>query len=313
MCIRDRNGTDLRNYGGQDGIPEARKLGAEILGLSESEVICQDNSSLTLMYLYMLHAYYHGSQGPDTAWNSQGEVKFLAPVPGYDRHFAICEELGISMINVNMLDDGPDMDAVENLVRNDPMIKGMWCVPKYSNPTGCIYSEQVVNRIAALGKISGANFRVIWDNAYGVHDLFDEPQELANVMDFCRRYGTEDNLILTSSTSKITCAGAGISFLGASEKNLHYFRKRLEVMSIGPNKLNQLRHVLFLENIEGVRAHMSKHAKILRPKFDMVQKHLEEGLGEKGMGSWHNPKGGYFISFDSIMGSRKQSGSGVRY
>ena len=296
------NGTDLRNYGGQDGIPEARKLGAEILGLSESEVICQDNSSLTLMYLYMLHAYYHGSQGPDTAWNSQGEVKFLAPVPGYDRHFAICEELGISMINVNMLDDGPDMDAVENLVRNDPMIKGMWCVPKYSNPTGCIYSEQVVDRIAALGKISGPHFRVIWDNAYGVHDLFDNPKELANVMDYCRRHGTEDNLILTASTSKITCAGAGISFLGASEKNLQHFRKHLEVMSIGPNKLNQQRHVLFLKNIEGVRAHMSRHAKILRPKFAMVQKHLEEGLGDKGMGSWHNPEGGYFVSFDSIPG-----------
>ena len=296
------NGTDLRNYGGQDGIPEARKLGAEIMGLSESEVICQDNSSLALMYLYMLHAKYHGSQGPDTAWNNQDEVKFLAPVPGYDRHFAICEELGISMINVNMLNDGPDMDAVENLVRNDPMIKGMWCVPKYSNPTGCIYSEQVVERIAALGKISGPNFRVIWDNAYGVHDLFDNTQELANVMDFCRRHGTEDNLILTSSTSKITCAGAGISFLGASEKNLHHFRKRLEVMTIGPNKLNQQRHVLFLENIEGIRAHMSKHARILRPKFAMVQKHLEEGLGERGMGSWHNPKGGYFFSFDSIPG-----------
>ena len=187
------NGTDLRNYGGQDGIPEARKLGAEILGISESEVICRDNSSLTLMYLYMLHAYYHGSQGPETAWNSQGKVKFLAPVPGYDRHFAICEELGISMINVNMLDDGPDMDTVENLVRNDPMIKGMWCVPKYSNPTGCIYSEQVVDRIATLGKISGPNFRVIWDNAYGVHDLFDNPKELANVMDYCHRHGTEDN------------------------------------------------------------------------------------------------------------------------
>ncbi len=300
--MKSLNGTDLRNYGGQDGIPEARKLGAEIMGLSESEVICRDNSSLSLMYLYMLHAKYHGSQGPDTAWNNQDEVKFLAPVPGYDRHFAICEELGISMINVNMLNDGPDMDTVENLVRNDPMIKGMWCVPKYSNPTGCIYSEQVVERIAALGKISGPNFRVIWDNAYGVHDLFDNTQELANVMDFCRRHGTEDNLILTSSTSKITCAGAGISFLGASEKNLYHFRKRLEVMSIGPNKLNQQRHVLFLEDIEGVRAHMSKHAKILRPKFAMVQKHLEEGLGERGMGSWHNPKGGYFISFDSIPG-----------
>jgi len=300
--MRSLNGTDLRNYGGQYGIPEARKLGAEIMGLSESEVICHDNSSLMLMYLYMLHAYYFGSQGPDTAWNSQGEVKFLAIVPGYDRHFAICEELGIRMINVNILEDGPDMDAVEYLVRNDPMIKGMWCVPKYSNPTGCIYSEEVVDRIAALGKISGPHFRVIWDNAYGVHDLFEKPKELANVMDYCRTHGTEDNLILTASTSKITCAGAGISFLGASDKNLRYFRKRLEVMSIGPNKLNQQRHVLFLKNIAGVRAHMISHAKILRPKFAIVQKRLEEGLSNKGMGSWDNPEGGYFVSFDSIPG-----------
>jgi len=296
------DGIDLRNYGGQDGIPEARKLGAEIMGLSESEVICQDNSSLMLMYLYVLHAYYHGSNGTDSAWNSQGKVKFLAPVPGYDRHFAICEELGISMINVKMLDDGPDMDEVEDLVSKDPMIKGMWCVPKYSNPTGCIYSEHVVERIAALGKISGPNFRVIWDNAYGVHDLFENPKKLANVMDYCRRHGTEDNLILTASTSKITCAGAGISFLGASERNLNHFRKRLKVMSIGPNKLNQQRHLLFLKNIEGVRAHMKRHAMILRPKFAIVQKHLEEGLGDKEMGNWHNPEGGYFVSFDSIPG-----------
>ena len=296
------NGTDLRNYGGIDGIPEARKLGGEMLGLPETEVICQDNSSLALMYLYMLHAFYHGSQGMDTAWAREGEVKFLTPVPGYDRHFGICEELGIRMVNVKMLDDGPDMDAVEDLVRNDKKIKGMWCVPKYSNPTGCIYSDQVVERIAALGKIAGPNFRVMWDNAYVMHDLFENPVKLENVMDFCRKHGTEHNLILTASTSKITCAGAGISFLGTSEKNLKHFRKRLEVMSIGPNKLNQQRHVLFLKNLEGVREHMNKHANILRPKFAMVREHLEEGLGGMGMGSWHNPEGGYFVSFDSIPG-----------
>ena len=296
------NGTDLRNYGGLDGIPAARKLGAEMLGLPESEVISEDHSSLSLMYLYLLHAFYHGSQGPETAWANEGEIRFLAVVPGYDRHFSICEELGIRMINVNMLADGPDMDTVEDLVSKDPGIKGMWCVPKYSNPTGNIYSEEVVERIAALGKIAGPNFRVMWDNAYGVHDLLENSQQLANVMDYCRKYGTDDNLILTASTSKITVAGGGISFLGASRKNLEHFRKRLSVMSIGPNKLNQQRHILFLKNIEGIRTHMRKHAEILRPKFEMVQKHLENGLGGKGMGSWCKPEGGYFVSFDSIPG-----------
>ena len=300
------NGTDLRNYGGLDGIPSARKLGGEMLGLLESEVICGDHSSLSLMYLYMLHAYYHGSQGAETAWAKESEVKFLAIVPGYDRHFTICEELGIRLINVNMLADGPDMDKVEELLSNDPQIKGMWCVPKYSNPTGCVYTEKVVERIAALGKIAGPNFRVMWDNAYGVHDLQENPHELANVMDYCRKYGTEDNLILTASTSKITIAGGGISFFGASGKNLEHFRKRLAVMSIGPNKLNQQRHLLFLKNIEGVRSHMQKHAEILRPKFEMVQKHLESGLAGKAMGSWCKPEGGYFVSFDSNPGLAKE-------
>ena len=300
------NGTDLRNYGGLDGIPSARKLGGEMLGLLESEVICGDHSSLSLMYLYMLHAYYHGSLGAETAWAKESEVKFLAIVPGYDRHFTICEELGIRLINVKMLADGPDMDKVEELLSNDPQIKGMWCVPKYSNPTGCVYADKVVERVAALGKIAGPNFRVMWDNAYGVHDLHENPQELANVMDYCRKYGTEDNLILTASTSKITIAGGGISFLGASGKNLEHFRKRLAVMSIGPNKLNQQRHLLFLKNIEDVRLHMQKHAEILRPKFEMVQKHLESGLAGKGMGSWCKPEGGYFVSFDSNPGLAKE-------
>ena len=300
------NGTDLRNYGGLDGIPAARKLGGEMLGLPESEVICGDHSSLSLMYLYMLHSYYHGSQGEETAWVKENEVKFLAIVPGYDRHFNICEELGIRLINVNMRADGPDMDKVEELLSKDSQIKGMWCVPKYSNPTGCVYADKVVERIAALGKIAGPNFRVMWDNAYGVHDLQENSQELANVMNYCRKYGTEDNIILTASTSKITIAGGGISFLGASGKNLEYFRKRLAVMSIGPNKLNQQRHLLFLKNIEDVRSHMQKHAEILRPKFEIVQKHLESGLAGKAMGSWCKPEGGYFVSFDSNPGLAKE-------
>ena len=304
MILED--GTDLRNYGGLDGIPAARKLGGEMLGLPEAEVICGDHSSLSLMYLYMLHAYYHGSQGADTAWAKESDVKFLAIVPGYDRHFTICEEFGIKLINVDIKDDGPDMDRVEELVSKDPQIKGMWCVPKYSNPTGCVYSDKVVKRIAELGKIAGSNFRVMWDNAYGVHDLRENPQQLANVMDYCRKYETEDNLILTASTSKITVAGGGISFLGASVENLEHFRKRLAVMSIGPNKLNQQRHLIFLKNIEGVRSHMQKHAELLRPKFNMVQKHLEIGLAGKAMGNWCNPEGGYFVSFNSNPGLAKE-------
>jgi len=296
------NNKDLRNYGELGGISAARKLGSEILGISESEVIAGDNSSLTLMYLYVLHAYYHGSLGSKTAWINEGNVKFIAIVPGYDRHFSICEELGIQMINVEIGDEGPRMDVVENLVRKDPKIKGMWCVPKYSNPTGCIYSDEVVERIAALGKIAGPNFRVMWDNAYSVHDLVEKPPELSNVMNYCRKYGTEDNLILTTSTSKITFAGGGISFFGASKNNLDHFRKRLSMMSIGPNKLNQQRHVLFLKNLEGIKDHMLKHAKILRPKFDMVNMHLENELRGKGVGKWSKPKGGYFVSFESLNG-----------
>ncbi len=294
--------SDLRNYGGLDGIKAARILGGEILGIPESEVISADHSSLSLMYLYILHALYHGAQGPETAWINKDDVKFIAVVPGYDRHFSICEALGIQMINVNIKDDGPDMNTVEDLVSKDSSIKGIWCVPKYSNPTGIIYSNEVVERIAALGKIAGPNFRVMWDNAYSVHDIYEPPRELANVMDFCRKYGTEDNLILTTSTSKITFAGGGISFLGASKKNLQYFKNRLSIMSIGPNKLNQQRHILFLKNLKGIKNHMQNHAKILRPKFNLVDSSLEKELSGKNMGKWSKPKGGYFVSFDSIHG-----------
>ena len=300
MAFEDNS--DLRNYGGLDGIKAAKKLGSEILGVHEKEVIAGDHSSLTLMYLYVLHAFYHGVLGPGTAWIKEGDVKFIAVVPGYDRHFSICQELGIQMINVKIKDDGPDMDTIEELVQKDSTIKGIWCVPKYSNPTGIIYSNEVVERIAALGRIAGPNFRVMWDNAYSVHDISETPQQLANVMDFCRKNGTEDNLILTSSTSKITFAGGGISFLGASKRNLEHFNNRLSIMSIGPNKLNQKRHILFLKNLKGINSHMQKHAKILRPKFEMVDLHLENGLRGKNVGKWTKPKGGYFVSFDSLDG-----------
>jgi len=300
--IISEDNSDLRNYGGIDGIKSARKLGSEILGLRESEVISGDHSSLTLMYLYILHALYHGVEGTGTSWINEGKIKFIAVVPGYDRHFSICEELGIELINVEINEDGPDMDKVEDLVKKDSSIKGIWCVPKYSNPTGIIYSNEVVERIAALGKLAGPYFRVMWDNAYSVHDFSENPKKLANVMNYCKNFGTEDNLILTASTSKITFAGGGISFLGASKKNLDNFKKRLSIMSIGPNKLNQKKHTLFLKNLNSLKKLMQEHAKILKPKFDLVNLSLERGLAGKGLGKWFKPEGGYFISFDSLDG-----------
>lgn len=293
------DGTDLRNYGGLDGIPEARKLGAAMLGLHTNEVIAADNASLTLMYLYVLWAYHFGPLGVGTAWRDEGDVKFIALVPGYDRHFSVCEEIGIEMVTAPFAEDGPDMDVVEELVSNDSSIKGMWCVPKYSNPTGHVYSSEVVDRIAALGRMAGPNFRVIWDNAYGTHDLHpDQAPVLSNIMERCRHYGTEDSVVQIASTSKITVAGGGISFIGGSKPNLDVFRKRLSIMTIGPNKLNQQRHVNFLKDFGGLRSHMRRHAEILRPKFAMVQKHLEDGLGGKELATWSDPQGGYFVSVD---------------
>ncbi len=297
------DGTDLRNYGGADGIKEARQLGGDMLGLPAEEVMVGDHTSLTLMYLYLLHAFYHGVQGPDTAWAKEGQVKFICLVPGYDRHFTICEELGIEMIHVRLLEEGPDLDQIEALVQEDPKIKGIWCVPKYSNPTGHIYSSETVKRLAGLGRVAGANFRVMWDNAYGVHDLDENPPELEKIMDHARAQGCEDSIIQVASTSKITFAGGGISFIGASLSNLNHFRKRLSVMTIGPNKLNQRRHMLFLQNLEGVKQLMKKHAKILGPKFKTVEKHLQEGLQGRGMGCWSTPRGGYFVSYDAPPGT----------
>ena len=296
------DGTDVRNYGGLDGLPEARRLGAAWLGVRYEEVIAGGNSSLTLMYLYLLNAWLHGPAGPDTAWRRSGTVRFLCPVPGYDRHFAILEDLGIEMVNVPMRGDGPDMDLVEEHVRADASIRGIWCVPKYSNPGGQVYSDATVDRLAGLAAAAGPHFRILCDNAYAVHDLDDEPPRLANVMDACRRHGTEDSLVLFASTSKVTRAGAGISFMGGSPATLDWFRRRMQVVTIGPDKVNQLRHVRFLRDLDHVRAHMRKHAAILRPKFDLVFRKLSEALDGTGTGSWTTPRGGYFLSFDARPG-----------
>ena len=304
-CLED--GTDVRNYGLLDGIPEAKALGAALLGIRPSEVMVGGNSSLTLMYHYVFSAWLHGVQGPDTAWRKErGPVKFLCIVPGYDRHFTVCESLGIEMITVAMTDDGPDMDQVEGLVREDPFIKGIWCVPKHSNPTGHVYSPVVVDRMAKLGRVAGANFRIMWDNAYAVHDLYDDPPALANIMELARQYGTEDSIIHIGSTSKITHAGAGLGFLGATAANLEHFRRHLSVLTIGPDKINQLRHVRFLKDLDGIRAHMKQHAAIVRPKFEIVQKRLAEALDGTGMGRWTTPKGGYFVSFEALPGLATQ-------
>ena len=301
------SGVDLRNYGGLEGIPAARKLGAELLGLKVEEVIAAGNSSLTLMYQAMAFAVMFGPADGEAAWLSiskqDSKAKFICPVPGYDRHFAICEELGIEMLAVPMNAGGPDMDAVEALVKKDPAIRGMWCVPKYSNPDGCVYSAETVERIAKLGLIAHKSFRVFWDNAYAVHDLADKPPVLANIMDACRKHNTADTVLQFTSTSKITFAGAGLAWMGASERNIKSFLKHLGISTIGADKVNQARHVKFLPDLKAVQAQMQKHAAILKPRFDCVLNKLEKNLGTDGhYGRWGKPQGGYFVSFDTLPG-----------
>jgi len=301
-----RAGEDCRNYGGLDGLAEAKELFCKVLGVSPQETLIGGNASLTLMFQTLAFAHLFGVRGADSAWIKEGVVKFLCPVPGYDRHFSVCEELGIEMIPVAMTDQGPDMDQVEALVKADSAIKGIWCVPRFSNPTGIVYSDDVVDRIAQLGKIAGAHFRVMWDNAYAVHALHREAPELANIMDAARRYGTEDSVIIFGSTSKITFAGAGLAFMGTSEENLKYFKKHLGMVTIGPDKVNQLRHVKFFGDFDGLMTHMDKHAELLKPRFDAVLQHLEDGLKGSDMGGWTVPEGGYFISFDCLPGLAKE-------
>lgn len=305
------DGTDTRNYGGILGIPEARQFAADYLETTPARVMVGGNSSLQLMYQYVQGAYQHGVRGKESAWiheEKDGQrIKFLCPSPGYDRHFAICEYLGIEMIAVSMNEDGPDMDQVEELLRKDPLIKGIWCVPKYANPNGVVYSDAVVERFAQLGKIAGANFRILWDNAYAEHHLVDNPPSLANILALSEKYGTLDNVIVIGSTSKITHAGAGIAFIGTSEDNIKHFADHLGFQTIGPDKTNQLRHMRFIKDMDGLRALMQEHRAILQPKFELVLKHLEKGLAGKtvngeALGNWTRPAGGYFILFDTLPG-----------
>ena len=300
------DGTDTRNYGGLEGLREARQLGADLLGVHEDEVLAGGNTSLTLMYQYLASALHHGPLGQDDAWNTASDpLKFLCIVPGYDRHFTVTSDLGFEAVNVDMRPDGPDMDEVERLVTTDPMIKGIWCVPKYQNPTGHTFSEAVVRRFSRLPEMAGPGFRIIWDNAYAVHDLYDDSIELTNVMDRCREAKTTDGVIIFGSTSKITRAGSGVSFVAASPPNLAQFKKHLGAQTIGPDKVNQLKHVRFLRDLDGIKAHMRRHASIARPKFELVLRHLNADL--KGIATWTRPRGGYFISIDVPRGTAREA------
>ena len=298
------DGTDTRNYGGLTGLPEARNMGAEWLGLPQEEVLVSGNSSLSIMY-QILHVGAHYGFG-NTPWLQQSTPpEFLAVVPGYDRHFAICEKLGIKMVNIPMKADGPDMEMVEAQVRRS-QVKGIWCVPKYSNPTGNIYGAEVVERFARLGNQAASDFRIMWDNAYAIHDHYENASELTNLMELCRLNGTQDSVFLFGSTSKVTLAGAGISFLGGSKANIKHFIEQMAYWTIGPDKVNQLRHTRFLPDFAAAKKHMKQHAEIIRPKFELVLKKLDESLKIKEMGNWISPEGGYFISFDSLPDHAKE-------
>ena len=296
--------TDVRNYGVLEGIPACRALFADIMEVPVENVIAGGSSSLTMMYDTMLRLWIFGAPGYEP-WCRQEKIKWLCPAPGYDRHFAITQQLGIEMIPVPMTETGPDMDMIERLAGEDPAVKGVWCVPKYSNPQGITYSDDTVRRFAAM-KTAAPDFRVFWDNAYIVHHLGEEHDELLNIFPEAEKCGTQDRFLEFCSTSKVTFAGAGVAAMAASLNNIAWTKKIMTVQAISPDKVNQLRHVRYFQNVEGLSDHMKKHAAILRPKFDLVLSLLEEKLGGTGAGSWHTPRGGYFISFDALPGCAKR-------
>lgn len=303
-CISE-NGIDCRNYGVLDGIPECKKLFAEILSVSPENIIVGGSSSLNLMFDFICQCMVSGIGGGEP-WSRQGNVKFICNVPGYDRHFGIAEYFGIEMISVPMTPNGPDVSKIAELVK-DPSVKGMFCVPKYSNPDGVTYSDDVVEALAAL-QPAAKDFRVIWDNAYIVHDLTDTPDTLMNIFEACKKYGTEDYFVEFTSTSKISFPGAGISAIAASKNNIADIKKRMSSQTIGFDKLNQLRHTRYYKNADGIKAHMKKHAAIIAPKFQIVLDALEKEIAPLGIGEWIKPNGGYFISYNTTVGSAKRIG-----
>lgn len=295
------DGTDTRNYGCMEGIPEARQLMADVMGTRPENVIVYGNSSLSIMYDSVSRSYTHGVC-QSTPWCRLDKVKWLCPAPGYDRHFAITQHFGIEMIVIPMTPDGPDMDMVEQYVNNDESVKGIWCVPKYSNPQGYVYSDETVRRFAAL-KPAASDFRIYWDNAYAVHHLYDDNQaELLDIISECEKAGNPDIVYEFASTSKISFAGSGIAALASSSANLEDIKKTMTIQTIGYDKVNQLRHVLYYKDINGIKEHMKKYAEVIRPKFEAALDILEKELSGLGIGSWIKPYGGYFISFDAMAG-----------
>ena len=302
--LRCSVGVDCRNYGVLDGIPEAKELLADMTEVSPDNIIIYGNSSLNVMYDTVARSMTHGVCG-STPWCKLDEVKFLCPVPGYDRHFAITEYFGIKMINIPMTESGPDMDLVEQYVNNDPSVKGIWCVPKYSNPQGITYSDETVLRFARL-KPAAEDFRIYWDNAYGIHHLYEDKQDnLIEILMACKQEGNPDMVFKFCSTSKVSFPGSGVAAIGASKKNIDFIKQQMTIQTIGHDKLNQLRHVRFFKDIHGMVLHMRKHADILRPKFETVLNGLKRELGDLEIGSWMEPRGGYFISFDALPGCAK--------
>ena len=300
--IYSRKGTDVRNYGELAGVDEAKELFGEVLGLPMENIIMGGQSSLALMYDCVIKALVLGVCGGSQPWGQQGQIRFLCPVPGYDRHFRICQEFGIEMINIPMTPEGPDMELVRQFVESDPSVKGIWCVPKYSNPQGYTYSADTVRAFAAL-KPAADDFRIFWDNAYFVHGFREEDDYLENIFDACKKYGSEDMVYEFMSTSKVTFSGAGVAVFAASEGNIKFLLKQIGVQTIGYDKINQLRHVKFLKSPEGLKEHMKKQADYLRPKFECVLAVLDHELSDLGIGTWTRPNGGYFISFDGLPGT----------
>ena len=302
---KSSNGIDCRNYGVLDGIPEAKALFQEMLGVSADEVIVGGNSSLQMMYDTIIRALQLGVLGSEKPWCRYDHVKFLCPAPGYDRHFAICQALGIEMIAVDYKEDGPDMDTIEKLVSEDEEIKGIWCVPMYSNPTGITYSDEVVKRFANL-KPKAKDFRIFWDNAYCVHHLSESHDHLLNIIEECKKAGNPNMVFEFTSTSKISFPGGGLAVVAASKENIDFIKSQMKYQTIGFDKLNQLRHAKYFKNFESIGEHMKHHAAIIRPKFDVVLYMLDKEIEPLGIGKWNKPNGGYFISFDALPGCAKR-------
>jgi DNA-binding transcriptional MocR family regulator len=299
------DGSDCRNYGGIDGLPEAKVLFAEYMGVTPDEILIGGNSSLSMMHDAMAWAWLFGTTSESAPWARQPSVKFLCPSPGYDRHFSICEHFGIKMLPVQLRGDGPDMDAVEALASADAGVKGIWCVPKYSNPTGEVYSDEVVERLARM-PAQAPDFRIFWDNAYAYHHLGEGPARVADILRACRMAGHPDRVLLFGSTSKISFAGSGIAFMAGNRANMSWAKRHLGFQTIGPDKLNQLRHVVFFKTMAGIESHMQRHAAILRPKFNAVQEVLDRELGGRGIAEWTRPTGGYFVSIHTRNGCARR-------